>query len=109
MDYITYKRYKGSGIGGYFNLRHGTKVTENGGFLHAPDGRGICAVTSEDGWNISDQTRRRAHTGKSCLTSCTDSISAARAMRRRILPPNASRTLIIITGKTSCAQCPRRS
>ena len=28
MDYITYKRYKGSGIGGYFNLRHGTKVTE---------------------------------------------------------------------------------
>lgn len=31
MDYITYKRYKGSGIGGYFNLRHGTKVTENGG------------------------------------------------------------------------------
>ena len=49
MDYITYKRYKGSGIGGYFNLRHGTKVTENGGFLHAPDGRGICAVTSEDG------------------------------------------------------------
>ena len=41
MDYITYKRYKGSGIGGYFNLRHGTKVTENGGFLHAPDGRGI--------------------------------------------------------------------
>ena len=50
MDYITYKRYKGSGIGGYFNLRHGTKETENGGFLHAPDGRGICAVTSEDGW-----------------------------------------------------------
>ena len=49
MDYITYKRYKGSGIGGYFNIRHGTKVTENGGFLHAPDGRGICAVTSEDG------------------------------------------------------------
>ena len=45
MDYITYKRYKGSGIGGYFNIRHGTKVTENGGFLHAPDGRGICAVT----------------------------------------------------------------
>ena len=22
----------------------------SGGFLHAPDGRGICAVTSEDGW-----------------------------------------------------------
>ena len=52
MDYITYKRYKGSGIGGYFNIRHGTKVTENGGFLHAPDGRGICAVTSEDGVTV---------------------------------------------------------
>ena len=38
MDYITYKRYKGSGIGGYFNLRHGTKVTENGGFTD-PDSR----------------------------------------------------------------------
>ena len=106
MDYITYKRYKGSGIGGYFNLRHGTKVTENGGFLHAPDGRGICAVTSEDGW---EHFRPDTPDGKSCLTSCTDSISAARAMRRRILPPNASRTLIIITGKTSCAQCQRRS
>ena len=98
MDYITYKRYKGSGIGGYFNLRHGTKVTENGGFLHAPDGRGICAVTSEDGW---EHFRPDTPEG-------TDSISAARATRRRILPPNASRTLIIITGKTSCAQCPRR-
>lgn len=39
MDYITYKRYKGSGIGGYFNIRHGTKVTENGGFLHARTAR----------------------------------------------------------------------
>lgn len=45
-----FEQFRRSGIGGYFNLRHGTKVTENGGFLHAPDGRGICAVTSEDGW-----------------------------------------------------------
>ena len=50
MEYITYKRFKGKGIAGDFNLRHGTIVTENGGFLHAPDGRGICAVTSENGW-----------------------------------------------------------
>lgn len=50
MEYITYKRFKGKGIAGDFNLRHGTIVTESGGFLHAPDGRGICAVTSENGW-----------------------------------------------------------
>ena len=50
MEYITYKRFKGKGIAGDFNLRHGTIVTENGGFLHAQDGRSICAVTSENGW-----------------------------------------------------------
>ena len=50
MDYTTYKRYKGNGIGGYFNIRYGTKVTENCGFLYAADGRCICAVSSENGW-----------------------------------------------------------
>lgn len=50
MEYITYKRFKGKGIAGDFNLRHGTIVTEADGFLHAPDGRCICAVTSENGW-----------------------------------------------------------
>ena len=50
MDYIVYKRYKGNGIGGYFNLPFGTVVTETGGFLRSPDGRCICAATSEDGW-----------------------------------------------------------
>ena len=50
MDYIVYKRFKGNGIVGDFNLPYGTVVTENGGFLFAPDGRQICAVTSENGW-----------------------------------------------------------
>ena len=50
MDYIVYKRFKGNGIVGDFNLPYGTLVTENGGFLFAPDGRQICAVTSENGW-----------------------------------------------------------
>lgn len=50
MDYVVYRRFKGKGIGGEFNLRHGTVVTEAEGFLHAPDGRSICAVTSENGW-----------------------------------------------------------
>lgn len=50
MEYIVYKRYKKRGIGGYFNLPFGTTVMESGGFLHAPDGRCICAATSEDGW-----------------------------------------------------------
>ena len=50
MEYIVYKRFKGKGIGGEFNLRYGTVVTEAGGFIHAPDGRSICTVTSENGW-----------------------------------------------------------
>ena len=50
MEYIVYKRFRGVGIDGEFNLRYGTAVTEDGGFLIAPDGRRICATTSENGW-----------------------------------------------------------
>lgn len=50
MEYIVYRRFKGQGIGGDFNLRYGTVVTERDGFLEAVDGRRICAVTSENGW-----------------------------------------------------------
>ena len=50
MEYIVYKRFRGAGIEGEFNLRYGTAVTEDGGFLTAPDGRRICATTSENGW-----------------------------------------------------------
>ena len=50
MEYIVYKRFRGNGIDGEFNLRYGTVVTEDGGFLTAPDGRRICATTSENGW-----------------------------------------------------------
>ena len=50
MEYIAYKRFRGAGIDGEFNLRYGTAVTEDGGFLIAPDGRRICATTSENGW-----------------------------------------------------------
>ena len=50
MEYIVYKRFRGAGIDGEFNLRYGTAVTEDGGFLTAPDGRRICAITSENGW-----------------------------------------------------------
>ena len=50
MEYIVYKRFRGAGIDGEFNLRYGTVVSEDGGFLFAEDGRRICAVTSENGW-----------------------------------------------------------
>jgi hypothetical protein len=51
MDYIVYKRFKDKGIGGaYFNLPYGTVCTERGGYIYAPDGRIVCAVTSENGW-----------------------------------------------------------
>ena len=50
MEYIVYRRFRGHGIDGEFNLRYGTAVAEDGGFLIAPDGRRICAATSENGW-----------------------------------------------------------
>lgn len=50
MEYVAYKRFKGEGIDGYFNIRYGTVVTERGGFLYTSDGRLICAATSENGW-----------------------------------------------------------
>ena len=50
MEYIVYRRFKADGIDGAFNLRYGTLVTEQDGFLFAADGRKICAATSENGW-----------------------------------------------------------
>lgn len=50
MDYIVYKRFRGKGIDGDFNLPYGTIVAEHNGFLSASDGRQICAATSENGW-----------------------------------------------------------
>ena len=50
MEYITYKRFKANGIDGAFNLPFGTIVKEVDGFLYTDDGRRICAVTSENGW-----------------------------------------------------------
>ena len=50
MEYIVYKRFRGAGIDGEFNLRYGTVVSEIEGFLFAADGRRICATTSENGW-----------------------------------------------------------
>ena len=62
MDYIVYKRFKGNGIGGDFNLPYVTIVVENGGVLFAPDGRQICAATSENGWeHFRPNTPEGAH------------------------------------------------
>lgn len=50
MEYIAYKRLKAQGIDDNFNLPFGTVVNEVSGFLCTNDGRRICAVTSENGW-----------------------------------------------------------
>lgn len=50
MKYIVHKRFKAKGINGHFNLPYGAIVNEENGFLFAEDGRRICAVTSENGW-----------------------------------------------------------
>lgn len=50
LDYFTYRRFKGKGIDGAFNVKYGTIVREERDFLYTQDGRCICAVTSENGW-----------------------------------------------------------
>ena len=65
MEYIVYKRFRGKGIGGQFNLPFGTVCRETAGFLFAPNGRQICAATSENGWkhfrpNTADGAHRQA-------------------------------------------------
>lgn len=50
MEYIVFNRFKGNGIGGYFNIPYGVICIERNGFLYAPDNRCVCAVTSENGW-----------------------------------------------------------
>ena len=65
MDFFTYKRFKGQGLDGYFNLPYGTILTvDSAGILHAPDGRRVCADTSETGWahfrqNTAEGARRQ--------------------------------------------------
>ena len=62
MDYIVYKRFRGKGIGGNFNLPYGTIVAEHNGFLYASDGRQICSATSENGWcHFRPNTPEGAH------------------------------------------------
>lgn len=61
MEYIVHKRFKGKGIGGHFNLPYGTICTATGGFIHAPDGRGVCAVTSENGWEHFHPNTEEGH------------------------------------------------
>ena len=61
MEYVVYKRFRGEGIEGEFNLRHGTVCEERDGYLLAPDGRRICAVTSENGWG---HFRENTHEGE---------------------------------------------
>ena len=50
MDYITYKRFKGKSISGEINIPFGTILQEREKFLYL-DGKPICCVTSENGWN----------------------------------------------------------
>ena len=50
MDYITYKRFKGKSISGEVNIPFGTILQEHEKILYL-NGRPICCVTSENGWN----------------------------------------------------------
>ncbi len=48
MRYITHHRYRGRDLGGApVNIRYGTSFETIGDFIATPEGRGLCAVTSE--------------------------------------------------------------
>lgn len=71
MEYVTYRHFRGEGIGGRFNLKYGTVVKETDGYLFALDGRLICAVTSENGWehfrpNTPDGAHRQKMLDRLC-------------------------------------------
>ena len=71
LNYFTYRRFKNKGIDGSFNLKYGTIVTEYRGFLYTQDGRCICAVTSENGWqhfrpDTPEGEHRQAMIGRLC-------------------------------------------
>ena len=50
MDYITYKRFRGKSISGEVNIPFGTILQEHEKILYL-NGKPICCVTSESGWN----------------------------------------------------------
>ncbi len=48
MRYITHRRYRGRDLSGApVNIRYGTAFDTIGDFIATPEGRGLCAATSE--------------------------------------------------------------
>ena len=62
MDYTTYKRFKGKSIFGEVNIPFGTILQEYEKILYL-NGKPICCVTSENGWNhfrpLTDEGKHR--------------------------------------------------
>ena len=88
MEYIVYKRFHGAGIDGEFNLRYGTIVTENGGFLIASDG------------SISGRTRRKVPSGRKCLNASINGMQSTAVVKT--LRMKNGRGKKTATGKTGC-------
>lgn len=64
MDYVVTRRFRGTGIGGAFNLPYGTVCHLVGEYITAPDGRTVCTRTSENAYGYfrpnTEEGRRRA-------------------------------------------------
>lgn len=69
MNYTVHKRFKGKGIGGDFNLPYGTKCRMEDGLIYAPDGRCVCAATSENGWEHFHEDTPEAHQRHSMISA----------------------------------------
>lgn len=72
MEYIVHARFKGEGIGGYFNLPYGTICTAAGGYIYSPDGRCVCVATSENGWEHFHPNTEEGHRRQRMLEKLYD-------------------------------------
>ena len=82
MEYIVHKRFKGKGIGGYFNLPYGT-VCARGRRLHPRPGRGAASVPQQVkmAGTLSPEHGRRTPPGIVCLSGYTATMPAASAAK----------------------------
>ena len=69
MEYIVYKRFRGNGIDGEFNLRYGTAVSEIEGFLLQQMAGGYALRHPKTDGSILGRIHQRARCGRKCLNA----------------------------------------
>jgi hypothetical protein len=114
MEYVVHTRFKGKGIGGYFNLPYGTVCTEAGASSTPRTVAVYAPPRVKTAGSTSGRTQKKAAAGSLCLicftiTTPRTAIRPRAATPPRTLPRRSGRTPTICTGRTYCAPCRRIS